>query len=700
MNERQIKYTIELLREEGELFEIRVITPRSNFSGYFMSADSMLKELSKLSNGNVYVVINKINDACYSREQQERFIEKPKNTTSDNDIERRKWILIDIDPKRSSGVSSTKEEKETAKSTINKIYDFLRNAGFSQPIVCDSGNGFHLLYKVDLENIPDNTELIKKFLLVLDMYFTTKDCDIDKSVFNASRITKLYGTVSQKGNSTETRPHRESAILKVPDQVKETPIELIKKVVELYPTQEKPSYQNNYGKDRFDLDDFINKHGIQVRDKSSFEGGVKYVLNNCIFDESHKGKDAAIIQTNDGKLGYKCFHSSCSQYKWKNVREKFEPGAYSNNYEKEPNRQFNKKVKIEPQQKDIEKGDKFFNFTDIKTKDRSQIVVIKSGIHDLDSKMLGFNKGEITLWSGKNGSAKSTIVNQIAINAIDLGFKGIIFSGELPDFKMKQWIYLQCAGRQFVTPTKYENVFFVKDYISNKIDKWLKDKLYLYNNEYGNNFEQLICDIEDFIDKNDIDFVVLDNLMALDLLTLEGDKYQQQTKFINRLCGFVKKKNIHLHIVAHPRKNIGFLRKEDISGTADLTNAVDNVIICHRNNNDYKKAIGDFFGKEFISDLTLHDNYIEVCKNRDMGVIDKMFGLFFERESKRLLNELYENRTYGWQDLPGIQTEIAPNTDFASKQFPIIAPKNELPINTEFENNDYINLHDDTEPPF
>jgi len=234
---------------------------------------------------------------------------------------------------------------------------------------------------------------------------------------------------------------------------------------------------------------------------------------------------------------------------------------------------------------------------------------------------------------------------------------------------MKQWIYLQCAGRQFVTPTKYENVFFVKDAISHKIDTWLKDKLYLYNNEYGNNFEQLICDIEDFIDKKDIDFVILDNLMALDLLTLEGDKYQQQTKFINRLSAFVRKKNIHLHIVAHPRKNIGFLRKEDISGTADLTNAVDNVIICHRNNNDYKKAIGEYFGKEFVADLTTHDNYIEVCKNRDMGLTDKMFGLFFERESKRLLNELYENRIYGWQDLDTIPS-TEPKQEYVLNQFP------------------------------
>jgi len=138
----------------------------------------------------------------------------------------------------------------------------------------------------------------------------------------------------------------------------------------------------------------------------------------------------------------------------------------------------------------------------------------------------------------------------------------------------------------------------------------------------------------------------------------EGDKYQQQTKFVNRICNSVRKLNYHLHIVAHPRKQTGFLRKDDISGTADLTNAVDNVLICHRNNNDYKKAIGDFFPKELIYELTKHDNYIEVCKNRDMGVIDVLVGLYYEVESKRLLNEMYENKTYGWQDVESQQTII------------------------------------------
>ena len=660
MDERQIRYTFELLKKPEDVIEVRCITSRSNYSGYFKNVDNIIKELPRYSNGNVYFVLNKISDGCYSREQHETFVEKAKNTTSDGDISLREWLLIDVDPKRPSGVSSTDEEKNNAKLVINNVFSFLRDIGFAEPIVCDSGNGFHLLYKIALENTEANKLLMQTVLQVLDLYFSNGKCDIDKTVFNASRITKLYGTDSKKGNNTEDRPHRQSSILKVPKSIKETPYQLLLKVAGMMPAPEEKTYQNNYGKDRFDLKSFIRENNINVKSELNFQGGTKYILDHCLFDHSHRSKDAALFELQNGAIAYKCLHNSCSGHKWQDVRKMFEPNAYEKYYEPQTRRITEKKEEIVPQAQIKEKGSKFLNFSEIEAKDRTQIVSIPSGFTQLDKMIIGFNKGEVSLWSGKNGAAKSTIINQIAINAVDKNFKGVIFSGELPSHKMKNWVHLQCAGRQFTQKNdKFDNLFFVKKSVSEKIDFWLKDKLFVYNNEYGNNFEQLMCDVEEFVVEKGIDFVILDNLMALSLLTLDGDKYERQTQFINRICTSVKKFNYHIHIIAHPRKQTGFLRKDDISGNADLTNAVDNVFIAHRNNNDYKRAIGDFFPKEMFAELTRCDNYIEVCKNRDLGVIDYLVGFYYEIESKRLLNEMYENRTYGWQDMQS-QTEITP----------------------------------------
>ena len=112
-------------------------------------------------------------------------------------------MLIDVDPKRATGVSASNEEKANSKETINRVYGFLRDFGFSEPIVADSGNGYHLLYKINCDNNSENKETLQKVLQVLDMYFSNEICEIDKSVFNAARITKLYGTTARKGNSID-----------------------------------------------------------------------------------------------------------------------------------------------------------------------------------------------------------------------------------------------------------------------------------------------------------------------------------------------------------------------------------------------------------------------------------------------------------------------------------------------------------------
>ena len=88
-------------------------------------------------------------------------------------------------------------------------------------------------------------------------------------------------------------------------------------------------------KGKFDLQKFISEHNIPVKSiENSPNGKVKYILEHCLFDESHKGKDAAIFQQPDGSLGYKCFHDSCSGKHWKDVRLLFEPDAYDKKNDK------------------------------------------------------------------------------------------------------------------------------------------------------------------------------------------------------------------------------------------------------------------------------------------------------------------------------------------------------------------------------
>lgn len=658
INEREIVKTFDTFKVNNGLVEVRVISGKQNWSGYFKDVDNLiesLKPFDKDKNANIYFVFNAIDEACYSKMQKEQFVQNAQTTTTDKDIIGRDWLLVDIDPTRTSGVSSSDDEKENAHKVAISVYKYLKQVGFTAPVVCDSGNGYHLMYKIGIKNDEEGRELVKNVLSVLDMLFSNETASVDISVFNAARITKLYGTTAKKGSNTKERPHRESKIISIPENIERTDKLLLKKVADLLPKQNKnkSTYISSYNSD-FDIEDFLNKHNISIERKVQFSGGTKYVLSECVFDPNHKAPDACIFVMNNGAISYKCFHNSCQQYTWQDVRKKFEPNCYERRYNREYNE--NKKDNYEPKQikskNSVQDDSAFFAFEDVKPKDRSQIVTIKSGFTELDNKIGGFNKGEISLWSGRNASNKSGALSQICLNAVNQGYNCAIFSGELPANRLKNWMLLQAAGRQNVVKSQYyENSYFVNKENIEKINSWISGHMYIYNNDNGNDFKGLLKSLGDLCDKKKIDVVVLDNLMALDILTLPGDKYEKQTNMILELSNFVKEKDIHLHIVCHPRKSTTFLRKEDISGTADLTNAVDNVLIVHRVGQDFARAGKEFYGKR-IEEYTSYGNVIEICKNRDMGAVDELIGMYFEIPSKRMLNEPFENVVYSWETSP------------------------------------------------
>lgn len=636
---------IDLIKNNG-LVEVRVIGDKV-YSGYFKDADKLVDALKPFSRENIYFVFNDIAEGCYDREQQECF-RMSKNTTSDADITDRKWLLIDVDPVRPTGVGSTNEEKGEARDVGLKVFKFLRDIGFSSPISADSGNGFHLLYPIFLKNTPENTKLIRDVLQVLDMFLSNDKAKIDTSVFNASRITKLYGTFARKGRDSKERPHRESRIVKAPADIKPTDISLLRKVAGMLPKPDDKSRWNSYGADRFDLDDFIIKHGIPVKERNKFAGGEKYVLEHCLFDPTHTGKDAAIFKLDNGAIGYKCFHNSCSNYKWQDVRKMFEPRAYE--YSSHRITAYGIKP-IEKKAQKEDKGEKFLEMSNIHDIDRSNMVYVRSHFDELDKKIIGFMKGEISIWTGNPSSGKSTILGQVALSSINDGFNVLMYSGELRPHRVKKWLQLQCAGRQFTQPTEYENLFYVPKKYGELIDRWMDGKFFLYNNDYGSEYTQLLADLRERLSKGGISVVILDNIMTLELDELGNEMNTQQTSAVKSLSALAKEFDVHIHVVAHPKKTKTLLRPDDISGTGNIRNLADNVFIVHRVNNDFIRQSNEYFGEAIASKYHEFNNVIEVAKNRDLGVQDYMVGLYFEIESKRMLNEPYENFVYGWQEL-------------------------------------------------
>lgn len=651
INEMEIREAIATLHG-GKLFEIRMIDGRWNASGYFADADTLLKELKRFKhkqNANIYTTLNYIKPECYDRKQRNKLIESATPTTSDNDIEGIDWLMIDLDPKRSAGTGSTDEQIKKATEVAREIYKYLKMRSWQDPVVAMSGNGVHLLYKVALANNKATVDLAKNTLLTLNMLFANDEIDVDLKTFNPARICKLYGTEARKGSNTKNRPYRMSKILSVPHEIRTNDVQLLKDLVKLLPQEQEPQRYNNYKPREFDIEKWINEHGIRISAVEDWNGGKKYILEECLFDSSHKGKDASIIQTADGKLCYNCFHNSCAGKQWKDVRLMFEPNAYARK-DRVPHPNYLNQNQIRDCEKATEGAPRFRTVEDIRTLKTPPEEFIQTGIKQLDRKLKGLKKGFVTVMSGMRGCGKSSVISQISLQVVEQGYKVALYSGELSATNAVKWLNLQAAGRNNVISTQYENEWAVPTETRKKIAKWLGDKILIYNNEYGNDFRKVEDSLMECVKKHKIDLIILDNLMSLNIDGLAGyDKYAKQSQFVEHLENFAKKFNVHVIFVAHPRKSNGFLRLDDISGSNDIVNRVDNAIIMHRVNEDFKRLSKDMFKWKDDHPLYSSTNVIEICKDRDGGCQDEFIPLYFERESKRLRNEPYENFIYGWE---------------------------------------------------
>lgn len=276
---------------------------------------------------------------------------------------------------------------------------------------------------------------------------------------------------------------------------------------------------------------------------------------------------------------------------------------------------------------------------------------IKSGCNLLDSKTKGFALGELSVWSGSNASAKSTYLNQIALMSINQGYKVGIFSGELTDSRLMNWLLLSASGKKGLSHNEEKDYWYVNSFYKERILKWLDGKLYIYDNTKGNDAKDIIASVRNCIEKDGVKVVILDNLMSMNLAKYGDQKFDMQAKLIAELSNMAKELSVHIHFVCHPRKSTAFLRKVDISGSADLTNVADNVFIMHRVNDDFKRLSSETFKWKADSEIYKFSNVIEVCKNREFGVQDLFCGLFFETETKRMLNTREEVLKYGWEYL-------------------------------------------------
>jgi hypothetical protein len=135
-------------------------------------------------------------------------------SAKDKDIEYRDLLLVDIDKVGHKGESSTNAELEAARLLSEEIAKYLKEQGWEEPIQMMSGNGYHLYCELNqLQNDDVVKGLVERTLHELANKFNNGIVAVDTVVYNASRITKVPGTIARKGQNTTERPHRMAVVL-------------------------------------------------------------------------------------------------------------------------------------------------------------------------------------------------------------------------------------------------------------------------------------------------------------------------------------------------------------------------------------------------------------------------------------------------------------------------------------------------------
>lgn len=214
---------LETIQPDGTHY-IKSLTQGNMIDGEFNSKKDFSNALKDIPDISLYTIPNKIREDRFSEDEMNQLFKTGEGGgIKKEDIVSREYIFIDFDVVHESGkeLSATDEEHQLAEDLMTKVEAYLKiEFSFPDPIICDSGNGYYLLYKTEpLENNDDNNAIFRDITKALAYKFNTDRVIIDAKVHNANRLIKAIGSKAVKGEETESRKHRYSKLVSVPETI-------------------------------------------------------------------------------------------------------------------------------------------------------------------------------------------------------------------------------------------------------------------------------------------------------------------------------------------------------------------------------------------------------------------------------------------------------------------------------------------------
>ncbi len=227
---------------------------------------------------------------------------------------------------------------------------------------------------------------------------------------------------------------------------------------------------------------------------------------------------------------------------------------------------------------------------------------IKTAWPKLTKILGGWRNEELTVWTGRSGAGKSTILNQVVLMLAGEGINSCIASLEMPPKSYLRWAVVQYLGNWNPSPSSIDDAL-----------KFMDKKLYIVDTHEEIKEADLFDIFEYATRKHNCRHMIIDSLVRIVLKPKE--ELEAQKDFVSKLVSFCKKFNCHIHLVAHPRKGMKDSDKpdkSDVKGNSAITDLAHNVISIWRSEEETGK------------DDPLGDVLVHVLKNRELGTTGKI----------------------------------------------------------------------------
>lgn len=269
----------------------------------------------------------------------------------------------------------------------------------------------------------------------------------------------------------------------------------------------------------------------------------------------------------------------------------------------------------------------------------------------------GFPRGTgYTVIAGSRGKGKSTVVNQIVAQALEMQKGVLMYSGEKSCGTARGYLEATLAGPFGMEcvriPEKKINGYTMDAHNEYRINAKYKKlicasygDLFSFYNPSGSNFDHLLKTVSDFADCGG-EVVIVDNVMMLESaisnssIKASEDRRRLQSGLV-ALAQLAIDRNLWIFVVAHTKKEQAGYHPEDLSdlvrGESVVTDAASLVLF-------YQMPSGEPDSK---------DRVIKISKNRDFGDlnVEKGFRVAFDPSSRRIYDPNNTSEELGYKYL-------------------------------------------------